>query len=93
MSGESLITEEGQINWAHSAYFVNVPEQIVEFTFTWRKDNHIISGFRSRQAMIYKREFELLLKLAGFRNWQVYGGFEYQPLESYKQMMVWIVEK
>jgi len=88
-----LDTKEGQFKLTSKSYFVDEPEQVIEFTFIWRKDNHIISGFKSRLAMIYKREFELLLKLAGFRKWQVYGGFEYQPLESYKQEMVWVVEK
>lgn len=42
---------------------------------------------------IYKREFELLLKLAGFQKWQLYGGFNYQPLKTFKQEMVWIIER
>jgi len=90
---ELLDTKEGQLELVRKSYFVDEPEQIIEFTFTWKKDNHIISGFRSRLALIYKREFELLLRLAGFKKWQVYGGFNYQPLESYKQEMVWVVEK
>ncbi len=42
---------------------------------------------------IYKNEFELLLRLAGFSKWKVYGGFNYEPLKSKEQEMVWIVEK
>ncbi|MCD6464147.1 class I SAM-dependent methyltransferase [Candidatus Woesearchaeota archaeon] len=41
-------------------------------------------------SFVYKREFELLLRLAGFKKWKVYGGFDYK---SYKQEMVWIVER
>ncbi len=88
---ESFDTEEGQVKLISKSYFVDEPEQLIECTFIRRKDNHIVS--RTRLVLIYKREFELLLKLAGFRRWQVYGGFEYQPLESYKQEMVWVIEK
>lgn len=87
----SFNAEEGQFELINKSYFVDEPEQVIECIFIWRKDNLIVS--RSRLALIYKREFELLLKLAGFRKWQVYGGFEYQPLVSYKQEMVWVVEK
>ena len=29
-----------------------------------------------RIALIHKQEFELLLRLAGFSSWHVYGGFK-----------------
>jgi hypothetical protein len=41
---------------------------------------------------IYKKEFELLLKLAGFNKWKVYGGFKKEKLKNEKQEMVWIIE-
>jgi SAM-dependent methyltransferase len=41
---------------------------------------------------IYKKEFELLLKLSGFSKWKVYGGFKKQKLKNEKQEMVWICE-
>ena len=44
-------------------------------------------------SYIYKKEFELLLKLAGFRKWKVFGGFNKQKLTNMKQEMVWIIEK
>jgi len=86
-------TADGQVDLVTKSYFVDEPGQVIEFTFTWIKDNKILSRFRSRASIIYKREFELLLSLAGFKRWQVYGGFDYQPLESYKQEMVWTIEK
>jgi len=89
----SLDTKDGQIELISKSYFVDEPGQIIEFTFTWMKDNQVLSRFRSRLSLIYKREFELLLRLAGFKRWRVYGGFDYQPLESSKQEMVWIIEK
>jgi ubiquinone/menaquinone biosynthesis C-methylase UbiE len=90
---QPIDTAEGQIDLVRKSYFVDEPGQVIEFTFTWIKDNQILSRFRSRLSLIYKREFELLLSLAGFKRWQVYGSFEYQALESYKQEMVWIIEK
>jgi len=90
---QPIDTADGQVDLVRKSYFVDEPGQVIEFTFTWIKDNQILSRFRSRLSLIYKREFELLLSLAGLKRWQVYGGFDYQPLESYKQEMVWIIEK
>jgi len=33
------------------------------------------------------------VRLANFKKWAVYGGFDYMPLTSYKQEMVWIAER
>ncbi|MCJ7450143.1 MAG: hypothetical protein MUP58_00165 [Candidatus Nanohaloarchaeota archaeon QJJ-9] len=46
-----------------------------------------------KTKLVSKREFELLLKLVGFSDWKVYGGFDKQELESTEQEAVWIVEK
>ena len=46
-----------------------------------------------RIALIHKQEFELLLRLAGFSSWQVYGGFKKKRLVSSKQEMVWVIDK
>lgn len=89
---QPIHTADGQVDLVRKSYFVDEPGQVIEFTLTWMKANQILSRFRSRLSLIYKREFELLLRLAGFKRWQVYGAFDYQPLESYKQEMVWIIE-
>ncbi|OGN88862.1 MAG: hypothetical protein A2158_01210 [Chloroflexi bacterium RBG_13_46_14] len=78
------------ITWSD---FVNEPDQVIVSKFTWKQDGKVVSEFKSELAYIYKREFELLLRLAGFSSWQVYGGFEYKPLESINQEMVWIINK
>jgi ubiquinone/menaquinone biosynthesis C-methylase UbiE len=41
---------------------------------------------------IWKNEFELLLQLAGFKKWKLYGGFKYQKLTP-KREQVWIIQK
>jgi SAM-dependent methyltransferase len=73
--------------------FSDEPDQVLDIAFTWYKEEQEVSRFRSRLAIIFKREFELLLRLTGFSRWQVYGGFDYQPLTSRGQEMVWVIEK
>ncbi len=73
--------------------FVSEPDQVIVTEFTWKQDGRKVSRFKAELAYIYKREFELMLRLAGFSAWQVYGGFDYQPLESINQEMVWIINK
>jgi ubiquinone/menaquinone biosynthesis C-methylase UbiE len=78
---------------ANKSYFVDEVNQIVEFINTLKDKNRTVWKNKFRITLIYKREFELLLRLAGFRKWKVYGGFDYKPLKSYKQEMIWIIEK
>ncbi|TYL39161.1 class I SAM-dependent methyltransferase [Natronococcus pandeyae] len=44
-------------------------------------------------ALVSKREFELLFRQSPFSSWDVYGGFEYDPLEDSSQEMVWIADR
>lgn len=73
--------------------FVSEVDQIIETDAVIYKGRDLFWRGNYRLALIYKREFELLLRLAGFKKWSVYGGFDYRPLTSYKQEMVWIVER
>jgi ubiquinone/menaquinone biosynthesis C-methylase UbiE len=75
------------------SYFVDEVNQIIEYTIILKKNNRIVWSMKVKLAFIYKREFELLLRLAGFKKWKVYGDFNYEPLRSYKQEIVWIIEK
>ncbi len=75
------------------SYFIDVPNQIVEFMSKLTNNTQVIMDTTDRIAIIYKREFELLLRLAGFKKWQVYGDFNYQSLNSFSQEMVWIIEE
>ncbi|MFC4438785.1 MULTISPECIES: class I SAM-dependent methyltransferase [Natrialbaceae] len=47
----------------------------------------------ARIALVSRREFELLFRQSPFSSWTVYGGFEYEPLESSAQEMVWIADR
>ena len=75
------------------SYLVDEVDQIVEFIERLKKGRKIYWEGKFRIAFIYKKEFELLLKMVGFKKWKVYGGFDYRPLNSYSQEMVWVVEK
>ena len=57
------------------------------------RGRHQLGRGAFRIALIHKQEFDLLLRLAGFSSWQVYGGFKKKRLVSSKQEMVWIIEK
>ena len=84
-------TEQGKFIGITKSYFIDEPNQIIDFVNILMKDNKVIWKDKFRIKLIYKREFELLLKLAGFKNWKVYGGFNFEPLNSSKQRMIWVV--
>lgn len=81
------------MDYITNSHFVDEPEQTIEVTEYLKKGDTTIWSGTIKLALIYKREFELLLRLAGFKKWQVFGGFDYQPLTSSEQEMVWIIEK
>ncbi len=86
-------TNKGKFYFINKTRFIDEPNQIVEFSEVLRKGSRTIYKNKFQIAFIYKREFELLLRLSGFKKWRVYGGFNYKPLNSYKQEMIWIIEK
>ena len=67
--------------------------QIVHSRYWTIKNGKRVSSYDVKIAFIYRREFELLLRLAGFSKWRVYGGFKKEKLVSSKQEMVWVIEK
>jgi len=75
------------------SYFIDEPNHIVEFVNMLKYKNKVVWKDKFRIVLIHKREFELLLRIVGFKKWKVYGGFNYEPLKSFKQEMVWIIEK
>lgn len=44
------------------------------------------------EKLLPKREMELLLRRAGFDDYEVYGGFDGQPLTAESSHMVWVVD-
>ena len=88
----TLKTKSGKFQLIEKSYFVDEPNQIIEFKHTLVKNNKKIWSGKLKLSLIYKKEFELLLRISGFKKWKVYGGFNYEPLKSSKQEMVWIVQ-
>jgi SAM-dependent methyltransferase len=70
----------------------NDPVQQIQYV-TWRfqseRMDHTTEMF---VRWIYKEEFQLLLRLAGFSRWQLYSGFHKHPYDG-RDEMVWIAEK
>lgn len=91
--GKTEKTKVGDLIMNSKSEFEDEINQIVEVNIEFSKNSKVIMKSKFQLAFIYKREFELLLKLAGFKKWKVYGGFHYEPLKSRKQEMVWIAEK
>lgn len=44
-------------------------------------------------SWIYKREMELLLRLAGFRRWEIYGDFDRRPLDKDTDSQIVVAER
>jgi SAM-dependent methyltransferase len=44
-------------------------------------------------AYIFPREFMNMLELCGFKDWELYGGFEKRPYTKHGQELVWIARK
>ncbi len=71
----------------------STPEQLIRGDWIFEdKKGRKTKVLKMHLSYIYKKEFELLLKLAGFRKWKVYGGFDKKPLKDKKQEMVWFIE-
>lgn len=92
-SEDMVVMENGRYLLREKSFFVDEVNQTIETVAALFKDNELFWKGSYRLAFIYKREFELLLKLAGFGRSSVFGGFDGRPLSSYKQEMVWAVER
>ena len=81
-------TKEKPFSKEQGTFFVDKINQIIKM------NSKIGNKIRSyNMAFIYKREFELLLILSGFKKYKVYGGFNKEKLTSFNQEMVWIIKK
>ena len=74
------------------SFFIDEPNLIIGWTTRVYKNNKKIWEGEASIALINKREFELLLRLVGFRKWTLYGDFDYNPFETTKKDMVWIIK-
>jgi ubiquinone/menaquinone biosynthesis C-methylase UbiE len=92
-SEDIIVSDSGKYMLREKSSFVSEPDQVIETTAVLYKDGELYWRGVFQLALIYKKEFELLLRLANFKKWAVHGGFDYRPLTSFKQEMVWIAER
>ncbi len=90
---ETIKSKDKKYTLINKAYFVDEVNQIIEFINTLKENDKTVWEDKFQLAFIYKKEFELLLRLVGFKKWKVYADFNRKPLKSYKQEIVWIIEK
>ena len=81
------------ISVTNESYFIDEPNQTVQCIFRVSRHGRQIAIQKFRITLLYKKEFELLLRLAGFSKWQAFGGFKKEKLTSSRQEMVWIIER
>ncbi len=56
-------------------------------------DGVVVAESDTGLKLVSKREFELLLRCSPFEEWAVHGGFDFEPLQSTRQEMIWVVER
>lgn len=91
---ETTMTQEGtEYTVRDKTEIVDDIEQMVEGTreILGPEGERVAEGSYSLK-LLPKREFELLLELSPFDSFEVYGGFDLEPLESPDQEMVWLIE-
>jgi cyclopropane fatty-acyl-phospholipid synthase-like methyltransferase len=69
----------------------NIPDQIQQLTWSF-KIGTLHRQTRMQLRWTFKEEFQLLLQLAGFTKWKLYGGFNKKTYTG-KEEMVWIIQK
>lgn len=84
---------DGEYRIERTAYLEDEIEQLARIERVVYRDGELIGERETTVALIPKREWELLLEVTGFSDWQVYGGFDRDPLESAGQQMVWVVDR
>ena len=90
---QNIKTNEGIIKVITEPVLINQITQIIELKKSFYRKNKLIYKDHIKMALIYKREFELLLRLSGFRKWKVYGNFNYEKFKKTNQEVVWIIQK
>jgi hypothetical protein len=82
-SGEPVELSFWQIN--------DIPNQVQNITWQFKSGSAV---YETSMALrwIYKEEFPLLLRLAGFDTWQLYGGLDKSEFSGDSRELVWIVK-
>lgn len=65
-------------------------KQVLDISRELYEDGDLVADAELQYAQIYKREFDHLLRLAGFESWTTHGGFDYRPLDPDEISTVWV---
>jgi hypothetical protein len=92
--GTIVLPDSGRVFQASDSLRRDLVNQLNHVTFHFDEcwsDGAAGTSFDVRITLrwVYKGEFALLLRAAGFERWQVCGGFEGEPLLRDDQEMVW----
>lgn len=83
-TGEEIILSFKQMN------DLSAQLQHITWRFNWGESTHHPD---MTVRWIYKEEFQLLLRLAGFQSWKLYGGFDRSDFAAGSTELIWMVEK
>ncbi|WP_135853899.1 class I SAM-dependent methyltransferase [Halorussus salinus] len=89
---QHIEADSGHYRIERTAHLEDEIEQLARIEREVYCDGELVGERETMMSLISKRQCELLFELAGFSDWQVYGGFERDPLSSSDQEMVWVVE-
>jgi hypothetical protein len=84
VAGEPIELSHKQANDIHDQV------QSITWRFEYREIMHETS---MRVRWIYREEFKLLLRLAGFVKWDLYGDFDKSEFNSDSSEMIWFAKK
>jgi SAM-dependent methyltransferase len=88
---DSYILENGKEVHLYSKQEHDLSNQIQNITWRFVVDNKKMDS-KMQVRWIYPSEFKLLLRISGFRKWELYGGFKGETYR-YGREMLWIVTR
>jgi len=72
---------------------INDTDRQVQY-IDWRiDDGEVLHETTMTVRWIYREEFKLLLRLAGFEKWELYGDFDRSAFNSDSDEMIWVAQK
>lgn len=84
---------DGQYRIVRTAYLEDELEQLARIEREVYREGELVGHRETTVSLMPKRQCELLWEVTGFDDWEVYGGFDRDPLESSDQEMVWVLER
>ncbi|WP_265109750.1 class I SAM-dependent methyltransferase [Halosolutus halophilus] len=89
---DQMIVNDDSYRLVMTSYLSDEVEQVAHLHQEVYRGEELVAERKTPLALIPKRQFELLFELTEFNDWQAYGGFDRNRLESSDQEMVWVVD-